>query len=155
MSTRERLGHEHNNWPWTAAGADSPKQADFARYMDEYGENPRGLHAVRVLTARNDFTPQTLISAAFDPYLTAFARLIPILLESYGRLPEGDSRKAALSGPINLLKGWDYRWGLDSAPTSLAVFWGEALWSRRNSRPTTRTLRCGITWPKRRPMRSD
>jgi acyl-homoserine-lactone acylase len=28
-----------------------------------------------------------------------------------------------------LLRTWDYRWGLDSAPTSLAVFWGEALWA--------------------------
>ena len=64
-----------NNWPWTAAGADSPKAADFPRYMDEVGENPRGPHAMRVLTRRRDFTPQTLIAAAFDPYLTAFARL--------------------------------------------------------------------------------
>ena len=31
-----------NNWPWTAAGADSPKAADFPRYMDQVGESPRG-----------------------------------------------------------------------------------------------------------------
>src|SRR3984893_11805922 len=118
-----------NNWPWTAAGADSPKKADFPRYMDEVGENPRGIHAVRVLAARSDFTPQTLISAAFDPYLPAFARLVPLLLASYDRLPENDSNKAKLRAPIRLLRDWDYRWGLDSAPTSLAVFWGEALWA--------------------------
>jgi acyl-homoserine-lactone acylase len=118
-----------NNWPWTAAGADSPKKADFPRYMDEVGENPRGIHAVRVLTARSDFTPQTLISAAFDPYLPAFARLVPVLLGSYDRLPESDSNKARLRAPIRLLRDWDYRWGLDSAPPSLAVFWGEALWA--------------------------
>src|ERR1700730_15146849 len=118
-----------NNWPWTSAGADSPKKADFPRYMDEVGENPRGIHAVRVLAARSDFTPQTLISAAFDPYLPAFARLVPLLLASYDRLPENDSNKAKLRAPIRLLRDWDYRWGLDSAPTSLAVFWGEALWA--------------------------
>jgi acyl-homoserine-lactone acylase len=118
-----------NNWPWTSAGADSPKKADFPRYMDQEGENPRGVHAVRVLTARRDFTPQTLISAAFDPYLPAFARLVPVLLKSYDRLPEGDASKAKLRAPIRLLRDWDYRWGLDSAPTSLAVFWGEALWA--------------------------
>jgi acyl-homoserine-lactone acylase len=118
-----------NNWPWTSAGADSPKKADFPRYMDQEGENPRGVHAVRVLTARRDFTPQTLISAAFDPYLPAFARLVPVLLASYDRLPESDSNKAKLRAPIRLLRDWDYRWGLDSAPTSLAVFWGEALWA--------------------------
>jgi acyl-homoserine-lactone acylase len=118
-----------NNWPWTSAGADSPKKADFPRYMDQVGENPRGTHAVRVLTARSDFTPQTLISAAFDPYLSAFARLVPVLLASYDRLPVGDASKAKLRAPIRLLRDWDYRWGLDSAPTSLAVFWGEALWA--------------------------
>ena len=117
-----------NNWPWTAAGDESPKKADFPRYMDEVGENPRGIHAVRVLTATRDFTPQTLISAAFDPYLPAFARLVPVLLASYDRLPNGDANKAKLRAPIKLLRDWDYRWGLDSAPTSLAVFWGEALW---------------------------
>ena len=116
-----------NDWPWTAAGADSPKAADFPRYMDEVGENPRGPHAVRVLTARDDFTPQTLIAAAYDPYLTAFARLIPLLLAAYDRLAEGDADKTALAGPINLLRGWDDRWSLDSKPTSLAVFWGDAL----------------------------
>ncbi len=26
-----------------------------------------------------------------------------------------------------MLRGWDYRWSLDSKPTSLAVFWGDAL----------------------------
>jgi acyl-homoserine-lactone acylase len=118
-----------NNWPWTSAGPDSPKKADFPRYMDQDGENPRGIHAVRVLTARNDFTPQTLISAVFDPYLPAFARLVPILLASYDKLPEDDPNRAKLRAPIELLRDWDYRWGLTSAPTSLAVFWGEALWA--------------------------
>src|SRR3546814_3339709 len=31
-----------NNWPYSAAGADSPKHADYPRYMDTFGENPRG-----------------------------------------------------------------------------------------------------------------
>ncbi|MDB6089866.1 MAG: penicillin acylase [Gammaproteobacteria bacterium] len=118
-----------NDWPWTAAGADSPKAADFPRYMDAAGENPRGQHAVLVLTARRDFTPQTLIAAAYDPYLTAFARLVPLLVDSYDRLAQNDPTKARLAGPIELLRAWDDRWGLDSVPTSLAVFWGEALWA--------------------------
>ncbi|MGG2383137.1 penicillin acylase family protein, partial [Salmonella enterica] len=82
---------------------------------------------VRVLTARNDFTPETLIQAAFDPYLTAFARLVPVLVASYDRLPADDPRRTRLNGPIGLLRSWDFRWGLESRPTSLAVFWGEAL----------------------------
>jgi acyl-homoserine-lactone acylase len=118
-----------NNWPWTAAGVDSPKAADFPRYMDEAGEVPRGPHAVLVLNARRDFTPRTLMAAAYDPYLTAFARFVPLLLAAYERLPATDPTKATLAEPVKLLRTWDYRWGLDSAPTSLAVFWGEALWA--------------------------
>jgi acyl-homoserine-lactone acylase len=82
-----------------------------------------------VLTARDDFDIQTLIAAAFDPYLPAFARLLPPLLAAYDGLPNADPKKAALAAPITLLRGWDYRWDLESKPTSLAVFWGDALWT--------------------------
>jgi acyl-homoserine-lactone acylase len=119
-----------NDWPWTAAGSDSPKAADFPRYMDEVGENPRGAHALLVLNARRDFTLESLVAAAFDPYLTAFARDLPLLFAAYDRLPMEDPRKATLAGPIQLLRPWDDRWSLDSTPTSLAVFWGEALWEK-------------------------
>ncbi len=118
-----------NNWPWTAAGADSPRAADYPRYFDQAGENTRGRHAIRVLAARGRFTPETLIASAFDSYLTAFARLVPDLVAAWDKLPEGDARKAKLAGPVGLLRGWDYRWGADSTATSLAVFWGEALWA--------------------------
>ncbi|MBC6460271.1 penicillin acylase family protein [Actinomadura sp. HBU206391] len=118
-----------NNWPWTAAGADSPKAADYPRYFDQAGENPRGPQAIRVLSARKDFTPQTLIAAAFDTYLTAFARLVPQLITAWDKLPEGDQQKVRLADPIGLLRRWDYRWGAKSTATSLAVFWGEALWA--------------------------
>jgi len=113
-----------NNAPWTAAGADSPAKASFPRYMDQVGDNPRGPHAIRVLSARSDFTLQTLIDGAFDPYLTAFARLVPGLVAAYDRLPGGDPK---LKGPIDLLRNWDFHWGVKSEATSLAVFWGEAL----------------------------
>ncbi|MFJ8826586.1 penicillin acylase family protein [Streptomyces sp. NPDC102467] len=118
-----------NNWPWTAAGSDSPKAADYPRYFDKVGENPRGPQAVRVLSARDDFTPRTLIDAAFDPYLTAFARLIPGLVTAWDQLPTGSGQKATLKGPVALLRDWDNRWAAKSTATSLAVFWGEDLWA--------------------------
>jgi acyl-homoserine-lactone acylase len=122
-----------NNWPWTAAGADSPKATSFPQYMDQAGENPRGPHAQRVLNARRDFTPATLMAAAYDPYLTAFARMVPPLAAAFDRLPRADSRRSRLAAPIELLRKWDYRWSLDSTATSLAVFWGEALFQATSS----------------------
>jgi acyl-homoserine-lactone acylase len=118
-----------NDWPYSAAGPYSPKRENFPRYMDVAGENPRGIHAQRVLAGKKDFTLQSLRDAAFDPYLPAFAQLIPPLLRAYDAAPD-DSLKARLAGPIALLRGWDYRWSAESAPTSLAVFWGEELWGQ-------------------------
>jgi acyl-homoserine-lactone acylase len=129
-----------NDWPYSAAGPDSPKQADFPRYMDAVGENPRGLHATRVLTGRRDFTLASLIDAAFDPYLPAFARQLPILIGDYDALPPTDPLKRKLAGPIALLRTWDYRWGITSMPTSLAVFWGDILWDKASKLDTQEGL---------------
>ncbi|HVI59026.1 MAG TPA: penicillin acylase family protein [Luteimonas sp.] len=117
-----------NNWPYSAAAQYSPKRADYPRYMDSFGENPRGLHATRVLQDRRDFTLPSLIDAAFDPYLPAFARLVPVLVADHDALPATDPLKKKLAGPIALLRHWDFRWGVASMPTSLAVFWGDTLW---------------------------
>jgi acyl-homoserine-lactone acylase len=117
-----------NNWPYSAAGAYSPKQADYPRYMDVAGENPRGVHAARVLANRRDFTPSSLIAAAYDPYLPAFEQLVPPLVAAWDSTPASDPLRARVAGPLALLRGWDYRWSVTSAPTSLAVFWGEELW---------------------------
>ena len=117
-----------NNWPYSAAGPDSPKREDFPRYMDTDGENPRGVNAMRVLGERSDFTLPTLIAAAYDRRLVAFERLIPPLLRAYDVLPAGDGRKAALAEPIAALRSWDFRWSIESVPTSLAVYMGEGLY---------------------------
>ncbi|UPG86292.1 penicillin acylase family protein [Luteibacter aegosomatis] len=117
-----------NDWPYSAAGPDSPKQADYPRYMDSVGENPRGLHATKVLTGQHDMTKASLLAAAFDPYLPAFERQLPILVRDYDGLDASDPLKKKLAGPVGMLRRWDYRWGIASMPTTLAVYWGDTLW---------------------------
>ena len=119
-----------NNAPWTAAGADSPRAADFPAYMDQAGDNPRAAQAIRVLGRQDDFTPQALIAAAHDPHLSAFARLLPTLLSAYDALPAGDAMRARLADPIAVLRDWNVAWGLDSVATTLAVSWGDTLWEQ-------------------------
>jgi acyl-homoserine-lactone acylase len=116
-----------NNWPWSAAGSNSPKQADFPRYMETFGENQRGVHALRVLEGRKDFTLDGLRDAAYDPWLPGFADLVPGLVAAWDRQPAGSGLKSQLSHQIAMLRGWDYRWSVASVPTSLAVFWGEEM----------------------------
>ena len=117
-----------NNWPWRAAGSASPSAGAFPRYMDEVGENPRGLHALELLEGSKDWTIESLRAAAYDPHLTAFDPMIPPLVSAWERLAPDDPLKDRLAAPVALLKGWDRRWSASSAATSLAVHWGEALW---------------------------
>lgn len=119
-----------NNWPWSAAGASSPKQADYPKYIDNQTENPRGINATRLLSANSSFTPDTLLEAAYDPWLSAFATLIPTLVEAYDGLPPTDPLRTTLAGPIEALRPWDYKTSEASVPTTLATRWGEALWAR-------------------------
>ncbi|HEX8572245.1 MAG TPA: penicillin acylase family protein [Allosphingosinicella sp.] len=118
-----------NNWPYSAAGANSPKATDFPRYMDTFGENPRGRHALMLLEGKSGWTPGKLRDAAYDSYLPAFADLVPMLIKAWDSRPASDPLKRRLAPEIALLRGWDYRWGVDSAETSLAVFWADVLWA--------------------------
>ena len=119
-----------NNWPYSAAGPNSPKRENYPRYMDTVGETPRGLHATLVLQNTNDFTAASLNAAAYDSYLPALARLIPILVKAYDSLSAASPSKNRLADQIEILRAWDYRWSADSIATSLACLWGDELWSQ-------------------------
>ncbi|PZU11500.1 MAG: acylase [Sphingomonas sp.] len=113
-----------NNEPWGAAGPGSIRKADFPRYMDMVGENPRGEHATKLLTGRHDFDAPGLIAAAYDSWLPTFATNVPLLTAAWDRLAPGDTAKARLADPVALLRDWDDRWGAASEATTLAVYWG-------------------------------
>ncbi|HEX5209400.1 MAG TPA: penicillin acylase family protein [Steroidobacteraceae bacterium] len=127
--------YNSNNWPWSAAGPYSPKRQDFPKYVERnFEETPRGYHALKVLTGGKDWTMASVTAAAFDSYLPAFATMIPVLLKAYDATPGSDPLKARVAGQIALLRAWNYRWGVDSAATSLAVFWGTDIFSQVQQR---------------------
>ena len=123
--------YNSNDAPWSAGGPRSLKKSDFPKYVEMGGETARGLHAVRVLENKKDFTVDSLIGAAFDSYLPWFAKTVPALLKAWDDAPASDPMKGMLKDQVAALRGWDYRWGVNSIPTSLAVFWGEQI-TRRN-----------------------
>lgn len=125
INPKNGWAYNTNNAPWSAAGKDSPHKDAYPAYMDQIGANPRGPHAERVLGATARFTPETLRAAFYDNWLPAFDRLLPALIAADAQAPD-----PARAAPIALLRGWDRRYALDSAATSLAVFWGEALWAK-------------------------
>jgi acyl-homoserine-lactone acylase len=130
-----------NNWPYSAAGSDSPRRETFPPYMDQFGENHRGLNAVRVLARERGFTLQRLRDAAYDPYQPAFAELIPGLVAAWDRAPPGPL-KSRLTEAVGMLRGWDYRWDERSIATTLAMVWAEPLYeeARKAERPLGETV---------------
>lgn len=123
--------YNSNNWPWSAAGPNSPKRTDFPPQVERgTEETARGSHALRVLDKKTDVTIDSLIAAAYDSYLPAFASQIPVLVKAWDRTPASNPLKAGLAPHIALLRSWDFRWSTESVPTSLAVYWGEELGRR-------------------------
>ena len=114
-----------NNWPWSAAGPSSPKKEDYPVYVEQGGESARGLHAVRVLENKKDFTVDSLMAAAYDSYLTWFEKPMPALVKAWDETSDSNPLKAKTAEQIALLRGWDLRWAAGSAATSLAIFWAE------------------------------
>jgi acyl-homoserine lactone acylase PvdQ len=116
-----------NDSPWNGAGSSSLKQADYPAYVEQGIESARGLHAMRVLAARSDFTLGSLQEAAYDSYLPWFAVTLPSLFDGWDALPAGSLLKAKTSEQIKALRAWNKRWSADSVATSLAIYWGTDL----------------------------
>ena len=127
-----------NNWPWSAAGPETPKREQYPAYVDEgRWETPRGVHALRLLSEPKQYTIESLTELSHDSWLPAFAGMVPRLVQAYDALPAARPERASLAAPIAVLRAWDYRYGVSSVATSLAVFWGEDVLRRigRASRP--------------------
>jgi acyl-homoserine-lactone acylase len=123
-----------NNWPWMMAGPKySPKAEDYPKYMENFPENYRGIHAIEVLDGKQGFTLDSLAEAAYSSHLTAFTVLLPVLYKAYDAAPVAD-----LADQIALLRAWDKRSGVDSKATSLAVFWGQELRRKAADNETAR-----------------
>jgi acyl-homoserine-lactone acylase len=121
-----------NNYPFSASGpGNSPSQKAFPAYVDAGSENPRGVHAIKVLTGKKGLTLDSFITdVAFDSYQPEFEIQIPLLLKAHAAAPASNPLKAKTADAIAVLKDWDYRWSATSVPQSVAVFYGDDLWTR-------------------------
>jgi acyl-homoserine-lactone acylase len=52
---------------------------------------------------------------------------LPALIKAWDAAPGSNPLKTKTADQIALLRKWDLRWDVDSATTSLAVFWGQAV----------------------------
>tara|TARA_R110002050_G_scaffold204522_2_gene340028 strand:+ start:13076 stop:15256 length:2181 start_codon:yes stop_codon:yes gene_type:complete len=110
-----------NSTPFTAALEFSPKKIDYPNYMSKDQENFRGIHAISLLTDKSGYTLDSLIKLAHDPYLPAFEKLIPGLVNAY----EGENDKNPnLREPIAVLRQWDMKTSKESVAMTLAHYYG-------------------------------
>lgn len=130
LNPRSGWLYNSNNWPWSGAGTSSLKKEDYPAYVETGRESARGLHAVKVLENKKDFTLESLLAAAYDSYLTWFDKPLPALIRAYDGTPATDPVKQKVADQVEMLRGWDRRWAIESIPTSLAVFWGEDIQHR-------------------------
>lgn len=110
-----------NSTPFTAAQEFSPKKEDYPKYMSIDRENFRGIHAIRLLKDKKDFTLDGLIKLAHDPLLPAFEVLIPGLIKAYN---QNDDKNHKLRQGIKVLENWDYKTSKESVAMTLAHFYG-------------------------------
>ncbi|RYZ21327.1 MAG: acylase, partial [Sphingobacteriales bacterium] len=114
-----------NSTPFTAAGSASPKRADYPTYMAPDGENFRGVNAVKVLSAKEKYSLDDMITAGYDTHLSAFDILLPPLIAAFEK--NDNPAYAGLKEQIAVLKNWDRRSGVNSVATTLAVEWAQKL----------------------------
>ena len=116
-----------NSTPFSVAGEFSPDKSKYPYYMAPDGENWRGINAVRLLSRPKKYTIDSVIKLGHDTYLPAFAVLVPALVKAYDQLSPNDTLRNQLQKPVELLRTWDYRSGVNSEATALAFEWGQHL----------------------------
>lgn len=120
-----------NSTPYTAAMEYSPKRGDYPKYMSKDQENFRGVHTIELLKDRKEYTLDSLIKLAHDPYLPAFKVLIPGLISAY----DADSKNnKGLKEAISVLRNWDFKTSKESVAMTLAHYYG-SLYGSSGKRP--------------------
>lgn len=120
-----------NSTPFTAAAEFSPKVEDYPNYMSLNRENYRGVHAIDLLSKNKDYTLDSVIELAHDPFLPAFEVLIPGLISAYDNY---DDKNPKLRDAIKILNNWDYKTSKQSVAMTLAHYYGMSV-MRNGKRP--------------------
>ncbi|MEN8789638.1 MAG: penicillin acylase family protein, partial [Flavobacteriaceae bacterium] len=120
-----------NSTPFTSAAEFSPKRENYPAYMSKDQENFRGVHAIGLLDDIKEFTLDSLVKLAYDPYLPAFEALIPGLIRAYD---QATSPSKELREPIAVLRQWNFRTSAESVGMSLAHYYGTH-YLQKGSRP--------------------
>ena len=116
-----------NSTPFTVAGVNSPKKANYPPYMAPDGENFRGVAALRLLNQPKKYNLDDVIAMGYDTYLPAFEVLLPALIKAYEQLPAEADLRSTLKDPIATLKAWNYYSSTSSVAATLSMEWAQRI----------------------------
>ncbi len=117
-----------NSSPFTVSGSGSPSPENFPVYMAPDGENFRSLNAARLLANARQLTVDRMITGVgYNARLVFFDTLLPVLINDWTLLPDSDSRKTSLRGPVQRLREWDHSMSDSSEALSVAIEYGYRL----------------------------
>ncbi len=116
-----------NSTPFTVAGVNSPKKANYPPYMAPDGENFRGVAALRLLNQPKKYNLDDVIAMGYDTYLPAFEVLLPALINAYDQLPTDAAMRSTLKDPISTLKAWNYYSSTSSVAATLSMEWAQRI----------------------------
>ena len=108
-----------NSTPFTSAAEYSPKRAHYPRYMSIDRENFRGVNAIRLLSEADDLTLDGLIDIAYNPYLPAFALLVPALVKANENV---NHTEEDVDEAINIMSKWDFNSDASSIAMTLCHY---------------------------------
>ncbi len=135
VESEKRLALQLEQLAVVGCGPEQPETEDYPRYVENGGESARGLHAIRVLENKKDFTLDSLMAAAYDSYLTVVRQAHARADQGVGRCAcfesaESETRRADRGAAhLGSIAGRSI-----SVPTSLAIFWGEDVQRRSGAR---------------------
>src|ERR1043166_1002719 len=98
--------YNSNDYPWQAAGPDSPKRENYPPYLDNGTESQRTRHAVMLFSTWKDFTIEKMRQVEFDSYMPGFDKNIPALVKVYDETPASNPLKAKVADQIEQLRKW-------------------------------------------------
>ena len=114
-----------NSTPFSVSGNESPKEENYPPYMAPDGESFRGINAVRTLQKGDKYTLDKIIADGYNDQLPFFEELIPALVKQFEKsIQSGETHFANLSEPIQVLRAWDCKSGVNSVALILANEWG-------------------------------
>lgn len=129
-----------NSTPYLAAGASSPKQADYPAYMAYDKHIFRAVEAVRLLSTPDKITFPEFEKLVVSNHLPMMASWLPQILQAYDSMAiTMPALRDKLGAVADTLRRWNYRYALHSQATSLAVMWYIQYdsWNRNQPRPAS------------------